>query len=202
MNKTKKGIVALLLAAALLVSMVGMASANSIIWDLGDNTVMYKEPHSETGSVTISDYYVWHAENPAQPAEGVCFPSGNYWAVDLEVPEDINGKCTAYLGYWDGTFHPTGNSGSSWVYNSTWHQNSLTINNQEFTVPQNKYLALKILKTGGSNFVVTTDGDSQCKWSGDTPDYPYPELPTIILMSTGLLALFGYVVYRRRSNKK
>ena len=39
MNKTKKGIVAFLLAGAVLVSMVGMASAhNSITWDFDSET--------------------------------------------------------------------------------------------------------------------------------------------------------------------
>ncbi len=50
MNKTKKGIVAFLLAAAVLVSMVGMASANSITWDLDSGTplIMYQDVHTES----------------------------------------------------------------------------------------------------------------------------------------------------------
>ena len=199
----KKSIVVCLLAAALLVSMVGMASAD-VTWDLDDDGVMYKEPHSETDSVTVTSgsSYVWRAEYPAQPAEGVCFPSGRVWGAFLEVSENLTGKCTAYFGYWDGsTFHTTGNSGTHWSYNSYWHRNDLSISSQEFTVPHGNYLALKIENTGDSSFTVTTDGDSECKWSEDTPPYPVPELPTIILMSTGLLALFGYVAYRRRNNK-
>ena len=55
---------------------------------------------------------------------------------------------------------------------------------------------------GGACVAFDTDGDGyydtcRCMKGED----PVSELPTIILMSTGLLALFGYVVYRRRNNK-
>ena len=54
MNKTKKGIVAFLLAAALLVSMVGMASAASQRWDFDSDHKMYKsDVHVESGTIQI-----------------------------------------------------------------------------------------------------------------------------------------------------
>ncbi len=70
-----------------------------------------------------------------------------------------------------------------------------------FTVPNGKYIAFKI-KASGASFTVTTIGNSYVTWPGATPDYPVPELPTIVLMSTGLLALAGFVVYSRSRNTK
>ena len=70
MNKTKKGIVALILAAALLISMVGMASANTQTWDLDNNDIMYKIANDESGTRTISasGSNRWTADQAAQCA--------------------------------------------------------------------------------------------------------------------------------------
>jgi hypothetical protein len=207
MNKTKKGIVAFLLAAALLISMVGMASANSIKWDLDNNGVMYSGTHTETGSVTITqtNSQVWRAENDAKPAGGVYFPA-EIWQGRLTTNEDLAGKYTVDIGYSDagGTnFNSNGVTGSQTEYKSSQGASLFNIDADGFTVPQNKYLALKVINTGDPSFTVTTTGNSYVVWPGETPVYPYPELPTIILMSTGLLALLGFVVYsRRRNNKK
>jgi hypothetical protein len=57
----------------------------------------------------------------------------------------------------------------------------------------------------GYNGPTGVDPDTPSRIIGPTndPGYPVPELSTIILMSTGLLVLMGYVVYsRRRNNKK
>ena len=92
--KTKKGIIAIVLAAALLISMAGIVSAYSITWELDQNGIMYKGDHTEIGSVTIlaEDSKVWRSENAATPDGGVYF-SAKTWQgrltttwTELDVP--------------------------------------------------------------------------------------------------------------------
>ena len=211
MNKTKKGIVAFLLAAVLLVSMVGMASANSIKWDLDSGTplIMWKPDHTESGSVSFGDgdIKVWRADTSAVPDEGVYFLS-EQWQGRLTTNEDLAGKYTVDIGYSnaDGSgFVSNGVTGSQTSYNSGMGASNFAIGTTTgangFTVPQGKYLALKVTASGAS-FTVTTTGNSYVVWPKDDPDYPYPELSTLVLLSVGLLTLIGYVGLRRRRNNK
>ena len=202
MNKTKKGIVALILAAALLVSMVGMASANSQTWDLDSDDLMYKTANAESGTKTISasGSNRWTADQAAQCA---CTFQAVNWDLTLERTNSDSGQqFKAEVGIWDGgTFTSKGNAIGSFSGASTYI--NLKIGVSTFTVPKDGYLALKITEQSGQSLIVKTYlGCSHLSCPRDEPDYPVPELPTIILMSTGLLALFGYVVYRRRNTKK
>ena len=217
MNKTKKGIVAFLLTAALLVSAVGMASADpSLKWDLdkvdsSGDYVMWEAEHTETGSVTIAsgNCKTWRADLSATPVGGVGFPA-EVWDGRLTTNENLdgvggNGSYTADIGYSDAdgsNFVSNGVTGSQSVYLVS-HGASLSyIDANAFTVPQGKYLALQVCNTGASSFTVTTTGSSYVVWPQENPDYPIPELSTLVLLSFGLLALFGYAGYRRRNNKK
>lgn len=217
MNKTKKGIVAFLLTAALLVSAVGTASANSIDWDLdevdGSGHYVMWEPvaHTEDGSVVIASgtHKTWRADQSAIPVGGVWF-SSEVWQGRLTTNENLdgvggNGSYTADIGYSDADgsgFVSNGVTGSQSEYLVSHGASLAYIDANEFTVPQGKYLALRISNTGASSFTVTTAGNSYALWPLDDPLYPYPELSTLVLLSFGLLALFGYVGYRRRNNKQ
>ena len=196
--KTKKGIVVIVLAAALVVWMVGIVSANSITWELDQNGIMYKGDHTEAGSVTIlaEGSQVWKSENPATPDGGVYF-SAETWTGRLTTTVT---DYTVDIGYTTDGLDFTSNGGDTGGHDyfsnggSYWYLDA-----NGFTVPQGKSLALKVTAT--SALTVTTDGTSCVIWPEDQPNYPVPELPTIILMSAGLLALMGYVGYRRRNNK-
>ena len=48
----------------------------------------------------------------------------------------------------------------------------------------------------------TGDKSSYVKSPSADPGYPIPELSTLILFSSGLLALAGYALKRRKSNGK
>ena len=99
----KKGIVAFLLAAALLVSMVGIVSALSQTWDLDHDDIMYKTAHAETGTKTINGWTsnVWQADQVAQC--DCTFQEAN-WDVTLERTNTYSAQLvTARIGVWDGT---------------------------------------------------------------------------------------------------
>ena len=50
----------------------------------------------------------------------------------------------------------------------------------------------------GSLTVNCGDGKSKLKTPSSDPGFPVPEMSTLVLFSVGLLALVGYVAYRRR----
>jgi hypothetical protein len=202
----KKNIVALLLAAALLISMVGVASA-SIKWDLDSGTplIMWKPAHGESGAVSFTDgnSKVWRADEDAKPAGGVYFPP-DQWQGRLTTNEDLAGMYTVDIGYSNSGgsgFVSNGNTGSQSSYDALVGASNFKIAAAEFTVPQGKYLAFKVTASGAS-FDVDTDGSSYVMWPSFDPDYPYPELSTLVLLSVGLLTLIGYVGLRRRRNNK
>jgi hypothetical protein len=184
------------LAAALLVLVLlfPMSVSASIVWDLDNDNVMYKYPHNETGNVTIEagSSVVWRAEETAQCNVG--FPSKVWggqlnstiqnYAVDIGYSESdgsdfvSNGVTGGQIGYYQGISY-------------------FAIDANAFTVPEGKYLALNV--TAEESGTITTDGGSSfIVWPHDDPAYPVPELSTIFLTSVGLLALAGYVGWRRR----
>lgn len=189
-----KGFLTLIVALAILAStFVGMASAAQR-WDLDDDDVMYKGEHTESGSVGILLFgsHVWQAENAATPAEGVYFPAaiwnGSLKGISLIAVHSVE------IGYCDdggSNFQSQGSSGGIIT-------NAFSIDASAFTVPQGKHLALRVTALGVVAQTVTTDGDSYVQYPEDTPVYPVPEFAPIVLFSTGLLTLAGYMGYRRR----
>ena len=209
MNKTKKGIVAFLLTAALLVSMVGMASADpATAWDFGNNSVMYKNvvapPAAYQGGLPIAagTSKIVEAENAAQVVGGVPF-AAQTWNGQVECSSPAaTKKFTVEIGIYDGTsFTSKGKSAEGTLDHGVGQGRAYDLLAVAFTVPQNQWLAVRINSTGTADFTMVCDGSSFIDYP-PISDYPVPELSTIMLMSTGLLALFGYVVYRRRNNKQ
>ena len=205
MNKTKKGIVAFILAAALLVSIVGIGIADpDVTWAFDKDVIMYRQPHTESGEVSIAAgaSTIWPAANSAQVDEGVPF-TAQTWSGQLEAKEpSTDKKCTVEIGIYDGSsFTPKGTS-SEIVLNNTAGQGVLIIglSVSAFTVPKNQWLAARVHNTGTKSFTLVTDGSCYVTYPPDT-NYPYPELSTLVLLSIGLLTLIGYVGLRRRNNK-
>ena len=219
----KKSIVAFLLAAALLVSMVGMASA-TMTWFLEDNSSskptgadywMRKGTGSGTGDVILDGVSkVWAAN--ASATIDVNFGT-EPWEVAIDLTNcgdggflDAGETITVRIGSLNSTSGAftenmnftvagsgSGCGGTSGIYRETLTPVSA------FQVPNGHYLALKLEMGSGQKVTVdsvTTHSWIKCK-TADCPDYPVPELSTLVLLSFGLLALFGYVVYRRRNNK-
>ena len=228
MSRIKKGIVVCLLTATLLVSMVGMASAqDNIYWYLrsydpgvtGADCEIYKESgYGPAGSVTITsgETKIWVANEPAS----VDVPFGTYkWGAALDYTDQQHGyyldageTITIKIGSLDpdtGDFTEAmsatedGSGSAEEGESSTYKEITPGLS---WTVPTGHYLALKLTMSGGSVKVDVHDtgggnSASYIKCMGGCSEYPVPELSTIILTSAGLLALLGYVGYRRRNDK-
>ena len=109
-KKMKKSVLAIFIAATLLISMVGMASASpATSWDFGNNSVMYKNveapPAAYQGGLPISagTSKIILAEHAAQVEGGVPFVS-QYWngQVECSSPEEAK-KFTVEIGIYDGS---------------------------------------------------------------------------------------------------
>ena len=214
----KKSIVVFLLTAALLVSMVGMASASSVTWYPTDNS---------TSVPGVADYWMTRGERSGQTGTFHWIQSGEskLWIANESAEVDCTFCGTAdwrvvldYSGEGEGGWLDAGetltvkigtfNTGTGFTEKCSESQSGgemgwmLFKTCPEFTVLEGDYLAFQILMADGSAVKLDQSGTNTNLRSPVCGDpYPVPELPTIILMSTGLLALLGYAVYRRRNNK-
>jgi hypothetical protein len=207
----KKGIVVCLLAAALLVSMVGMASAESQTWhlssdDITGGKVMYQGEHQVGGTANVSigagNSVIWIANQSA--LVDVSFTTDTGWGEQLKKTDATSQYYTVEIGIWNGTAFISKGSSYEQFVSTDWDAFAISA---MFTVPAGDYLALNVTPDTDMSimtelFLPTSPGVSRVSSPSTDPGYPYPELPTIILMSAGLLALFSYVVYGRRRNNK
>jgi hypothetical protein len=209
----KTGIVVTVLAATLLFSIVTVtiASPDSIQWDLDSEFIAtgvsqmervggLSDTIGQSGTVTIGSgsYAIWRADEAAQCNVG--FPAEE-WTGRITRTTNVGDQCyKAYIGIWDGTsFTSKGDSGVVTILSGEYHK-TFSIEAEAFTVPEDDYLALNVTHEDGS-LVIKTDGSSWVMWPLDDPAYPVPELPTIVLTSVGLLALAGYVGWRRKNKR-
>ena len=219
----KKSIVVFLLVAVLLVSMVGMASAVSQNWYLktndpevsGANYEMHKASgYGPAGSVAVASGVskIWSADEAS--AVDVSFGIGE-WTGNFDFTNGPNGylnageTITLAIGYLDadGDFHSAATQVAEGGKSSIWPV-SMTPSS-DFTVPAGNYLALKVSITGDVDGVYI---DTHENYEGvsashvtsppESDPYPVPEFSTLVLLSAGLLALAGFVVYSRRRNNK
>ena len=168
----------------------------------GGNYIMYKENMSKPeGTVAVSDSSstIWKANEPA--AVDVGFPAGT-WTGTITLSEAFTSDKTFTVevgSYGGSTFTSAGlqtctGDGSITTF-------SLDIPATAFDISKDDYLALNITNPsdGSAALVVKTgDGNSYVISPETDPGYPVPELPTLILFSTGLIALAGYVLLTRR----
>jgi len=210
----KKSVVTLVLAAALLVSMIGMASAVSQTWYLdsdshpaGERYMWKNDTLNCSGQVNVGLLpRTWVADKPAQC--DVTFPSGT-WNGQLKWEAGIALSDNVY--YRIGIYNSTTNTFTIRGYNYTLLSLALSTDpvtepfsittDEPFTVHEGEYLAFQFKSASISiGRDIITDGDSWIKSPDSDPGYPVPEFSTLLLMSTGLLALAGYVGLRRRRN--
>ena len=221
MNEIKRGIVAFLLAAALLVSIVGMASAASQIWNLKDSGVgacgadyeMSRGSGHGASYVGMTDQsYIWSADEAVSVAGGVSFGTGT-WTGTLDY---LGNHLGGFLDPGETMTVEIGSLSPGGAFTSAMTQTDYSATDKRaatfvsvapdtgFTVPQNHCLALKLTVSGTVYVSVNgvEPGSSYIRSPSVDPGYPYPELSTLVLLSFGLLALMGYVGLKRRNNKK
>jgi len=176
------------------------------IWylsSIGGSKVMYKGDDTKTaGTVTVADdqFQIWRAN---EEAVNVGFPA-NTWTgvITLDDASTSNETFAVEVGrYVDTTFTSYGSQTFSEYGDDKTH--SFSISAGGFTVPETKYLALRITNPAGSdNLVVKTGLNYSYLTSGASdPGYPVPELPTIILLGAGLACLGGYIIFMRRKRR-
>jgi len=166
--------------------------------------VMYKGDDTKTaGTVTVADdgSEIWVANEAATVDVG--FPA-NTWTgvITLDDASTSNETFAVEVGrYVDTTFTSYGSQTFSEYGDDKTH--SFSISAGGFTVPETKYLALRITNPAGSgNLVVKTGLNYSYLTSGASdPGYPVPELPTIILLGAGLACLGGYIIFMRRKRR-
>jgi len=225
-TETKKAVVSFLVAAVVLVSVVGTASAVSITWypttnetevPAGANYWMTRGARTGTSNdfwLNETDSFTWSANESAQCEVSFC--AGN-WVVHLDY-EPIDAECSGYL---DSTETVTAKVGildhSTGEFDEKCEKSIVgivdvcsdgashfVVSCPLFTVPQGDYLALRLSMAGdGAEAYVNAEGSATTVSSPTCGDpYPTPELPTLVLFGTGLLALAGFVLYNRRKEDR
>jgi hypothetical protein len=209
MMERKKGVGTVVLAVALLLAMIGIASA-TVVWDLDSEPIetdVYEMEKcagpgddGQSGDVSIASgsSVIWRADEAAQC--GVYFPPQT-WSGRLSNFSTLGvTDYTVDIGYCDSdgsNFTSNGKTGDHDYFSGRGSYFHIEANG--FTVSSGKYLAFNV--TGGSSsMTVYTDGSSFVKWPA-APENPVPELPTIVLTSVGLLVLAGYFGWRKRWKK-
>ena len=166
-------------------------------WLNADNSMYEGNMQKGPGTVTIaaSDSHIWISDQAAQCAvtfsndvwtgQVVFGPAPAAGSIKVEIGSSTNGSDFTAGG-------PDATIGGSTVL-------TYTTDTASFTVPNTKYLAMKITNNSGSSYDVTTGGAWSYTSNPDTgaPNYPTPELPTIILSARGLAGLGGYFGLRK-----
>ena len=199
MNCKRRCVLTLVVVAAvLLLSMVGMVSATQT-WKLSNDHVMYKDLSFTGAFVTISasGSYIWTANEAAQCDVG--FAAKN-WTGFLRFYQYTGvPPYRIEIGYSDANGANFVSKGTNDVSGAN---KNFNITADAFTVTLDKYLAFQVTNTGSYSFTLATkplaDDASEVSYPEDSPAYPVPELPTVLLMGIGVLALVGYVVLMRR----
>ena len=198
--------------ALALVAMVGAVSAVTQTWYLSSDTttggnIMYRGDQSgATGNVQIEKggSVIWLANENA--TVDLTFPVGDWSVTTQKSSATGSGEgvaFTASIGVYNATttFSPKGSVSGSL---STSSQTFTIKDASSFTVHTGEWLALQITNTetrqGNRKFnIVTSASASYVTQPETTFTYPIPELATIVLFGAGLLALVGYIAYRKRS---
>lgn len=155
---------------------------------------------------------VWfYADHVAQC--NVSFPAGNwdvkYWVKATDSADSgknvytrlhgINssgGRLSPANGYDRGTFT---------ISNPNYLEEVTEELNESFTIPEGGRFAIEVywVDTASGNLEIycnpSDKHSSQVTSPSSDPGYPVPELPTLILFSSGLIILAGYVLLKRRN---
>jgi len=222
---TKRSVSVIVVAILLLVSLVSMASAASQTWYLikvesGVPSPATYQMHKDSGNgatphpeIATGNSLIWAAD---QSVAADSIDMAATWRVEVhsfvdDADADKPTKMEVHIGrIRGGSFTSIGtavNTNSGGSYNRVW---GADIAISDFPLTSGDYLACEIENTGTAstyaNVFIDTTGDpdspTYITYPYDDPDYPVPELSTLLLTSLGVLMLGGFVVYSRRRNTK
>jgi hypothetical protein len=217
---TKRSVLAVLVAAVLLSSMVGMASAVSQNWYMTDtdpsvsgaNYLMHKDSGEGIIPVPINagQSKVWVADEYVTVNQIDMSGTWNVNLTVLNVGAPGTAKFKVDIGTLSGgSFTSKGNADITPYYLGVFETKLFTMNidTTDHTIGENDYLAIQVTDyTGYINIQVLTVGEvnspSYIASPSTDPGYPFPELPTVLLTSIGLLALTGFVLFSRVEKRK
>jgi len=185
------------------VTIVRLQSPGAQTWYLHNNNVMYKGvTNNEEESVVIgaSGSNVWVADQAATVDATFSSSAWTGQVVFASAPSAAH-TFTIDIGSADadGSDFTAGGPDATLTGNGSATVFTYTTDAASFTVPNTKYLALRITNNSSSPYTVTTG----VTWSytnspSSDPGYPIPEPSTIILLGSGLTILAGYFVWHRR----
>jgi hypothetical protein len=208
-------VVCLGLALAIsLISLVPNASAASQNWylynemhsaDTGYTNIesqekMVKGTADTAGTVIIAkdQSNIWVADEKAQTSVSLA----GAWTGSIKITGTLpTGVLTIEIGYYDTQFRSFSPRASGTVTFTASTTGIIAITASACTVPNTKYLAMKLTdpKGGFNGATVTTDSGSYISSPATDPGYPVSELSTLALMTSGLVAGTAMLIY---SNKK
>lgn len=223
----KHALLVLFIAALIVFALTGEASATAQLFFFHNGT--YVHTAADDSTTHACDKNMSKNPGPSGPANTTVISStetawwynsaaqvdssfGEHnWGANISYKSTGAGTVTVdiYLVRNNGSIIKNLASGSNATLNTTtpkyvkFNCSDNTSTNQGFKVGQR--LAVRVSYIGEGDFTIryhATDARSRVKSPTTDPGFPVPELPTIILTSTGLLALVGYVVYSRRRNNK
>lgn len=188
--------------------MVGIASAGTLLGlhslegaEAGVYKALINDNTTVFGTVPIASggNEIWTANESALC--DVSFPAKAWTGVIYRNTNVGSHTYKTHIGYYDDTdnsYYSAKKSDIVTIGDGLFCKN-FTISDAAFTVPENKWLALKVVNEEATKpLTVVTTGGSYVIYPEEVPAYPTPELSTLVLFSVGLLALGGYVVLRKR----
>jgi hypothetical protein len=197
--------------ALFLVALISAASAQQT-WYLSStrgigSTYYLYDTGGQYGYIDIpaNGEIIWISEDFAH--HNITFNDGDWTLIfGGESGSSKNNRFNATIGSYAGGVFTPGTQTLIGQYSGSGNYEIFYINDPDgFTVPDGVYLALQIQNR--ENFALNIDcyyksdqggGGSNVTSPEGSCNYPYPELSTFVLFGVGLLALVGYVGYRKK----
>lgn len=198
MSENYRIVLGLVLVFVALVSVfVPVVNAVSQDWYLCAADTRLNKTAPETTDYSFTGWSEWEAE----PAQSNLTMGSGEWTLHLEyfTPAHCTGRL--FVEVWNASSKVA--EGYSPI--TTYYDDDVNVYMTGISADFKKGASLKLRMNWSSDRDPAVNlevhcGDGKTKLSSPStdPGYPIPELNTLVLSSIGLLALAGYVVYRRR----